>query len=136
MAIQLSTAWTNYDNTAQPPVILPGEGVVRLVPRHLDAETVERAQEWAEYHDDPDNESAIRHGDEQVENEQLRRWDDYVAACTPTLTSREEALQVLADLARAIDVAFPTTQWKRGSLLRPLDGAAAMANALAGLASR
>lgn len=108
MAIQLSTAWTNYDNTAQAPIALPGEGVVRLVPRHLDAETVERAQEWAEYHDDPDNQSAIRHDDAAVEAEDMRRWDDYVAACTPTLTDRGMALQMLETLAKAIDTAWPS----------------------------
>lgn len=96
------------DNTAKTPIALPRPGQLRIVPRHMDSETVDRALEWHDYHNDPALEHARTRDDATavlVQNEDERRWDDYVDACAPTFTTRAEALAFIEAFTRGIEQA-------------------------------
>lgn len=104
------SALTHYTNTTELPIPLPGVGQVRLMPRHLDAETVERAQEWQQYHDQPEVQAAMASGGPTgaaVEAKDHELWDDFVDATAATMSSREQVVQLIAALAKAADQAWP-----------------------------
>lgn len=94
----------------EQPVVISRDGALRITPRHLTEEHVGLAREYGDYADDPDLQREIARGGrvgELVDNEQQRRWDNFVDSVSIELRDRDEALQLVESILDAVQQEWP-----------------------------